>query len=149
MKLRPATINDYLELVEMYKELTKIVYQGFEIGEDIFMHGTVQKWYLENRDIVICETKDGKIAGFTMGYREDIGIIKPYYFADVAYVKPEHRKTRAAYLLYNNIVSYADQLGLPLIAKAFIGEDRNEKIQSKFGEPFLMEFKRLQGDKHG
>ena len=149
MKLRPATLKDYNELVEMFKDLIAVVYKGFNLGSDIYYHGTVQDWFKSNKDIVICETKDGEVAGFTLAYVENIGIVQDYYFGDIAYVKPKFRKGRAAYLLYNNVVDYADQLGLPLVAKAFMGDDRVDKIQSKFGEPFLMEFKRLkkkQGD---
>ena len=134
---------DYPEIVAMFKELIIAVYEGFEIGEDIFFHGTVQSWYKDNKDMVVCE-KDGTITGFSLGYVEDIGIVKPYYFGDLAYVKPEFRKGRSAYLLYNNVVDYADGLGLPLVAKAFMGsKDQVDKIQKKFGEPFLLEFKRL------
>ena len=146
MKLRPARLDDYQEIVDMYKSLIETVYEGFEIGEDIFFYGTVQDWFKRKRDIIVSETDDGVITGFSVGYIDDIGIVKPYYFGDLAFVKEQHRKGRSAYLLYKNVVDYADQIGLPLVAKAFTGgNDKIEQIQSKFGEPFFMEFKRLKG----
>jgi len=144
-KIRPAKLTDYNELVEMYKDLIDIVYEGFEKGEDIFFHGTVQQWFQNQRDVIVCE-KDGEITGFSLAYIEDLGFLKPYYFGDIAYVKPKYRKGRSAYLLYNNVVKYADQQNLSLVAKAFLGGDNQVgKIQAKFGEPFFMEYKRIKG----
>jgi len=143
IKLRPATLKDYSELVDMFKDLIVTVYDGFDLGEDIFFHGTVQGWYKDKKDIVISETEDGQITGFTLSYVEDIGIIKPYYFGDIAYVKPEFRKGRSAYLLYNNVVDYATQQGLPIIAKAFVSEenkDKVDKIQARWGKPRFVEY---------
>lgn len=144
MKLRVAGLNDYNELVAMYKDLVHTVYDGMKIGEDIFFHGVVTQWYQTNKDIVICETDDGKIAGFTLAYKEDLGIIEPYYFGDIAYVKPEYRKTRAAYLLYHNVVEYGKKLGLKVQAKAFIGggnKERIDKLQGRFGSPQFVEYR--------
>lgn len=143
MKLRKALLVDYPELVDMYKKLTITIYDGFEIGEDIFFHGVVQRWFQSKKDIVICEKDDGTITGFSVGYIDDIGIVKPYYYGDVAYVKPQFRKGRTAYLLYNNVVDYAEQQGLQLIAKAFVSEDNTDKvdkIQAKFGKPRFIEY---------
>ena len=150
MKLRPARLSDYEELVQMFKALIETVYDGFEIGEDIFMHGTVQQWFKDQKDIVICVTEDGEIAGFTLGYIEDIGIVHPYYFGDLAYVKPEYRRGRSAYMLYNNLVEYADGQGLPLMAKAFVSEenkDQVDRLQSRWGKPRFVEYHR--GVQHG
>ena len=143
MKLRPAVLTDYMELVEMYKDLIDVVYEGLEKGEEIFFHGTVQAWYQNKKDVIICETNEGVITGFSLGYVEDLGFLKPYYYGDIAYVKPEFRKGRSAYLLYNNVVAYATQQGLPVIAKAFVSdknENKVDKIQAKFGKPRFIEY---------
>jgi len=145
MRLRVGTIDDYNELFAMYKDLLKTVYSDMKIGKDIFIHGAIQNWFRQNHDIVICETDEGVITGFTLAYVQDIGIIEPYYMGEIAYVKPEYRKGRTAYLLYNNGVQYADKQGLPLVAKAFVGDggrDRVEKIQSKFGKLRFVEYHR-------
>lgn len=144
MKLRPALLIDFTELAEMYKDLARIVYDGSELKEDIFFHGIVIKWFEMNRDIVVCETDDGKIAGFTLAYIEDIGIIDPYYYGDIAYVKEEYRKTKAAYLLYNNVVTYGKSLGFRVIAKAYVANgniDQVDKIQKRFGSPHFIEYR--------
>ena len=150
MKLRPGKLADYNEIVDMFKDLIVTVYDGFEIGEDIFFHGTVQGWYKDNKDIVVCVNDSGEITGFSLGYVEDIGIVKPYYFGDVAYVKPKFRKGRSSYLLYNNVVEYSENLGLPLIAKAFVSEenkDKVDKIQARWGKPRFVEYHK--GKDHG
>ena len=103
--LRQATLNDFEELVSMYKELIKIVYHNCKLSDDIFFYGAVIEWFRQKKDIIVAEV-DGKVAGFTLAYVENLQIIEPYYFGDIAYVKPEFRNTRAAYLLYNNVVTY-------------------------------------------
>ena len=143
MILRPATLKDYEEIVAMYKELLKAVYPHIKLGEDIFIYGAVQSWYQTKKDIVLCENKDGIITGFTMAYIEEIGVVEPYYFGDIAYVKQEFRKGRSAYLLYNNVVTFSKRLGIPLIAKAFVGDgnkDQVDKIQSRWGVPIFTEY---------
>lgn len=145
MKIRNANLEDYEELVFMYKELTKVVYEGFEIGEDIFFYGAVQKWFQNKKDIIICEKDDGTITGFSLAKIEDVGIVKPYYFGEIVFVKEEFRKGRSAYLLYNNGANYAKELGIPVLSKAFVGNNENkvDQIQAKFGEPFFIEYKQL------
>jgi len=141
--IRPAELTDFKELVEMYIDLIKTLYKGFNIKEDIYFHRIVIGWFETKKDIVVCETDSGDIAGFTLGYIDDIGIVDPYYNGDIAYVKPEYRKTRVAYLLYMNVVKFAKQQGLRCIAKAFIGDGNAEKIdriQGRFGEPRYIEY---------
>lgn len=144
MKLRHATVRDYTELVQMYKGLCSTVYHDMKLGEDIVFYGAVIEWFRACRDIVIAETDDGNIAGFTLAYVENILIVEPYYYCDIAYVKQEYRKSRAAYMLYNNCVNYAKELGLRAHAKAFIGngnKDQVDKIQGKFATPEFIEFR--------
>lgn len=143
MILRNATLADFTELVLMYKDLTKIVYHNLKINDDIFFYGTVIEWFRRKRDIVIADD-NGTIAGFTLAYVEDLQIVEPYYYGDIAYVKPEYRKGRCAYLLYNNVVNYGKELGLKVEAKAFIGngnQNKVDKIQSKFGKPEFIHFR--------
>lgn len=144
MILRPAKLSDYSELVQMYKKLIEATYDGMALGEEIFFYGIVTDWFRTNKNVVICETDDGKIAGFTLAYMEDISVVEPYYYGDIAYVKPEYRKTRAAYLLYNNVVQYGKSLGVRVIAKAYVGDgnkNKVDKIQGRFGSPHFIEFR--------
>ena len=145
MKIRIATIDDYNEIVPMYKELLKIIYSDMKLGKDIFIHGAVQHWFRSNYDVILCEKDDGTITGFSMAYVQDVGIIEPYYLGDIAYVKPEYRKGRSAHLLYTNVIKYGDNQGLPVVAKGFVGDgnrDKVEQIQSKFGERRFVEYHR-------
>lgn len=144
MKLRPATLHDFEELVKMYKELVKTVYYDLKINEDIFLYGTVLEWFKKKRDIILCETDDGEVAGFTLSYIEDIAIVEPYYMGDIAYIKPQFRKSRAAYLLYNNVVDYGKRIGMKVQAKAFVGngnQDKVDRLQSRFGNPQFIEYR--------
>lgn len=143
MILRPATLSDFQELVMMYKDLIKTIYHNMKLSDDIFFYGTVIEWFKQKKDIIVAE-KDGIIAGFSLAYIENLLIIEPYYFGDLAYVKPEFRKTKCAYLLYNNVVNYGKELGLKVEARAFIGNgnvDRIDKIQSRFGVPEFIHFR--------
>lgn len=143
MKLRPARLTDFEELVVMFTDLIATVYDGFKMNEPIFFYGTVSLWYHGNRDIIVCEKDDGTITGFSVSYVEDPSYIEPYYMGDIAYVKPEFRKGRTAYMLYNNVVDYAAQQGLPVIAKAFVSEeniDQVNKIQARWGKPRFVEY---------
>lgn len=141
--IRPAEVKDYEELVAMYIDLIETIYSGFEIKESAYFHRVVIRWYEQQKDIVICETEDGEIAGFTLGYIEDIGIVEPYYNGDIAYVKPKFRKTKVAYMLYHNVVKWAKSRGLRCVAKAYVGDGNSEKIdniQGRFGSPRYVEF---------
>ena len=143
MILRPATLGDFTELVTMYKDLIKTVYHDMKLSDDIYFYGAVIEWFKKGKDIIIAE-QDGVIAGFTLAYVENLQIIEPYYFGDIAYIKPEFRKTRCAYMLYNNVVDYGKQLGLRVEARAFIGNgnaNKIDKIQSKFGVPEFIHFR--------
>lgn len=149
MKLRPAKLIDFTEIVSMYKALIEAVYEDMKTGEDIFFYGVVIDWYKSGKDLTVCESKDGEIVGFTLAYLEDIAVVEPYYYGDIAYIKPEFRKTRAAYLMYNNVVNYGQSLGLKVQAKAYVGggnKDKVDRLQSRFGKPQFTEFRTEHSD---
>lgn len=144
MKLRPATLNDFEELVKMYKDLVYTIYCDLKINEDIFLYGTVLDWFRKRKDIILCETDEGEVAGFTLSYVEDITIVEPYYMGDIAYVKPQFRKSRAAYILYHDVVNRGRGAGLKVQAKAYVGngnQDKVDRLQSRFGKPQFIEFR--------
>jgi hypothetical protein len=146
MRIRVATLDDFEDVTKMYKELIKTVYKGFEIKEDIFFYATVTGWYDRQYSIMVSEKDDGTLTGFSMCHIEDIKFIEPYIKGELAYVKPEYRKGRSAYLLYNNIVELAKNMNLPLISSGFIGGgevDKIDRIMSKFGQPLFKEFVRF------
>lgn len=143
-EIRPAELSEFEELVKMYMDLIKVLYKGFNIKDSAYFYRIVIGWFETQKDIVVCVDKsNGEIAGFTLGYIDDIGIVDPYYNGDIAYVKPEYRKTRVAFLLYQNVVKYAEKLKMRCIAKAFVGDgniEKIDKIQSRFGKPRYIEF---------
>jgi len=146
MRLRIATILDYREVADMYKELLLIVYSNMKVGADIFIDGVVQGWFSKGHDIILSEKEDGTVTGFSMAYIEDAGIVERYYMGELAYVKPEYRKGRSAWLLYKNVIEYGEKLGLPIVAKAaVIGDDPHKvsQIQAKFGVPQFIEYVRI------
>lgn len=149
MQLRPARLMDHEELVGMFTDLIKTIYKGFVIGEPLFFHRNVIAWFEKNNNVVICEKDDGTIVGFSMGYIDDIGFIEPYYKGEIAYVKPEYRKTRAAYMLYNNVIDFAKKRNLKVISSAYVGngnQDQVDKLQSRWGKPMFVEYTTAQGE---
>ena len=152
MKLRNATVADHDVLVEMFSDLITTIYKGFKIGQPFFFHRTVIAWFEKNNDVIICEKDDGTVVGFSMGYVDDIGFIEAYYKGEIAYVKPEFRKTRCAYLLYNNLANYAKQQGFHIISSAYVGGDNRDqvdKLQSRWGKPMFIEYTTAQGANNG
>jgi len=146
MKLRIATLADYRTICDFYTALLKTVYTDLKLGEQIMIDGAVQNWWKLNHDIIIVETNEGEPVGFSLAYKDSPGIYETVYQGELAYVLPEYRHTKAAYLLYHNIVQYADKLGLPILSKGFIGDggrDQIEKIMSRFGKPRFVEFCRV------
>jgi len=143
MKIRVATLDDYESLVDMYKSLIETVYEGLEIKEDIFFHGTVMKWFDNQYNIMISEKDDGTISGFSMCHIEDIRIVEPYIKGELLYIKPEYRKGRSAYLLYHNTLELAKNMNMPIISSGHVGEDKANKILAKFGQPLFEEYVRF------
>jgi hypothetical protein len=112
IELSKFQLSDYEQVVNMYYEFTKEVYPNRKIGERYFFYKVVQKWINDGADIVIAT--EGVIPiGFSVCYKDEFGgLTESIYQCDIAYVKPHKRKSRAAYLLFNNGYEYAKQLGL-------------------------------------
>jgi len=132
MKLRKFTIEDYEPVVDMYYEFTKEVYPDRKIGPKYFFYTMVSSWINSSKDIVLA-VKGKDIVGFTMSFIEDnSGITEPIYFGELAYVRPEHRKTRAGYLLYNNVSNYAKENNLTLVANGLATNGVSDMIRKHF-----------------
>lgn len=134
MNIRKFELRDFEEVVEMYRLLTCEIYPDRQIGSKYFFYRAVMSWIDSGKDIIVCE-KDKDIIGFTMsGIDQCGGITEQVYSGEIAYVKEDYRKTRAAYLLYHNVSDYATEQGLRLIANAYLGgNDKVDKIQKKLG----------------
>lgn len=134
MKIRKFESSDLFELIAMFKDFTKELYPHRKLGNNIAFTENVLNWIKLQRHIFITTTNSGDITGFTLSYvNYNDYVTEPTYQGDIAYVKPMYRGGKSAYLLYNNVVQIADDLGLILTANAFINQFKIEQIQKKFG----------------
>jgi len=113
MIIREITLNDYEEVATMYHRfITEVFSEDRKISLIYFCYKMVIDWINDKKHIVVAE-KNGVICGFSLCFVDDFnGLTEPIYNCDIAYVKPEYRKTRAAYLLYHNAYNIAKELGL-------------------------------------
>lgn len=134
MKIRKFNVNDYLEVVQMFKEFTKELYPHREIGSDMAFSEVVLGWIKQQKHIFVTVTREGVLTGFSMsGINYNDYLTEPIYQGDIAYTKPIYRGSKSAYLLYNNMVRISKDLGLNISANAFINQYKIDKIQRKFG----------------
>ena len=132
MILEKFILPYYEEVVDMYYEFTKEVYPERHIGERYFFYKEVGLWIKDGRDIVVAK-KDNSITGFSLAYiDENAGLTNPIYNGIIVYVKPDYRKTRAAYLLYKNVSNYAKEQGLTMMANGLATTDTAKMIKKHF-----------------
>lgn len=118
MLIRPAYTKDINELVSMYKELIKSVHPKRKIGSDYHFYKAVISWIDLGFDIIVTE-KNGVVSGFYMAYVDDMdGLTQSVYLCSELFIKPEYRKSKAFYLLKENLYQTAKHKKLILIADA-------------------------------
>ena len=134
MTLDKFTLDDYEEVVDMFYELNKEFYRDIRtIGCRYFYYKAVMNWINDKKHIVLCRNKNNDIVGFTMSYIDDVsGLTETIYNGEIAYVKPVHRNTRAAYLLYNNVASVAKELKLNLSSNSRVENGVDKMIEKHF-----------------
>lgn len=132
IKLRKFTLYDYEELVDMHYEFTKEVYPDRKLGYRYSFYMIVNDWIEKKHDIVLA-VKDDNICGFTMSYVDYVdGLTEPVYRGEIAYVKPEYRKTRVGHMLYSNVVRYAEELELKLVSMSRIENGIDKMVIKHF-----------------
>ena len=132
MTLHNMLLPDYEEVVDMYYDFTKEVYPERTVGERYFFYKEVESWINNRRDVVIVK-KDDTIVGFSLSYvDQNSGLTSPIYNGVIAYVKPEYRKTRAAYLLYKNVSERANDLELTLMANGLVTNGVSNMVKKHF-----------------
>lgn len=132
MTLIDFRLEHYDEVVDMYYEFIKEIYPKRKIGAKYFFYRKVSDWINKGYMIVLA-VKDDIIVGFTASYVNDMGgITEPVYFAEVGYVKPEFRKSRAAYMLYHNGSNYAKEHNLITTISAFAKTQSASMIEKHF-----------------
>ena len=143
MTLSRMMLPDFEEVVDMYYNFTKEVYPERTVGERYFFYKEVMSWINNRRDVILVK-KDATIVGFSMAYVDDnSGLTNPVYNGVIAYVKPDYRKTRAAYMLYKNVSDFADEQGLTLMANGLVTNGVSEMIGKHFDcKEMFMNFER-------
>jgi hypothetical protein len=132
MRLFDFMLEDYEELVDMYYEFNREVYPDRLIGHRYFYYKTIMEWIHSNKDVIIVK-KNGTIVGFSMSFVNDNGgLTETVYSGEMAYVKPEYRKTRAAYLLYRNVSEVAIEKKLTLVANGLATNGVSDMIRKHF-----------------
>ena len=119
MFIRNATIGDYEEIVEMYYELMKVCFPHRKLGAKIFFYEKIRNWFYNKNNELRVVQKDDEIIGFSMCYVDNIEMItEDVLNADMVYIKPKYRKTRAAYLIWDTLVNRAKELGIGMTTLA-------------------------------
>ena len=132
MTLHKLTLKDYEEVVDMYYNFMKEVYPERIIGERYFFYKEVMSWINNSRNVIL--VKKGSITvGFSMAYLDqNSGLTEAVYNGVIAYVKPEYRKTRAAYLLYKNMSDVAEENNLTVVANGLVTNGVSDMISKHF-----------------
>jgi len=125
-------LSDYEQVVNMYYEFTKEVYPNRKIGDRYFFYKLVTKWINDGSDIVVA--LDNMIPiGFSLCYIDEFnGITEPVYQCELAYVKPHKRKSRAAYLMYNNAYKYSKEIGLKVVSHGRVENNADSMMMKHF-----------------
>lgn len=143
MTLRRFLAKDFEEVVDMYYNFTKEVYPNRAISEKYFFYRAVQNWITKDVDLIV-SIQDNILTGFSMCYKDDLGgITEPVYQCEVCFVKPEYRKSRAAFLLYKNAYAYAKEQRLLVSCNARLENRVDEMIEKHF--KLTPTFKLLEG----
>lgn len=129
--LKTFKLDSYEELVSMFYDMYCEIYHDRKIGLKYRYYQKVIEWIEKNHNIIVCY-KDNIAVGFTLSYMVQDGLTEPYYFGELAYVKPEYRKTRASYMLYKNVVNYAEELGMLLVSNSRIENGVDSMVQKHF-----------------
>lgn len=134
--------TDFEEVVDMYYKMCLEVYPHREFKTKQFFYKNVLNWIDWNYDIIMTE-KDDIVTGFALAYVDNMGgICDDYYQGECIYVKPEYRKTRSAYLMYNSFVNFADSMGYITSTNAS-SITESHKIAKKFGKKIFEKYERL------
>jgi len=155
---RVQTKEEFFEVTKMYREAVKEIYYFTEptSAKDLGL------WLREqlknpNFDLFVAITDEGELAGFGFGYISEFEVLRdPVYFVEMVYVKPEHRRSNAAFLIMNALAKQSEKSGLTTISYLFADNRKKDgmpTIAKRFAtekKPFLVCFYREpQGEKNG
>ena len=121
MKLRPAYTKDINEIVAMYKDLISIVYPSRKLGSDYHFYKVVISWIDHGHNIFIVEHENIAV-GFYLAYVDNMnGLTEPVYYVQELFIKEDFRKTKAFYMMLENIKATVKKLNILLVCDAVPG----------------------------
>lgn len=131
--IREAKGEDIHEITTMYNDLLHIAYPNRKISALEFLYRQVTDWIIKNEFILVShDDKIDRITGFILVRENNAGgLTEVILDAEITYVKPEHRKSRAAYLLYNTGFNYAKLRGLGIMSTST--EESSPIVTKRFG----------------
>lgn len=135
MQLIPFSLEFYEDLVDMHYSYVREIYgDKRRINPKYFFYRSVQSWIEKRREIVLAIHK-GDVVGYTVSYIDDMdGLTEPVYKGQYVYVKETARKTRAAYLLYNNVEQRAKDLNMNLTADGRVSNGADKILDKHFAD---------------
>jgi phage regulator Rha-like protein len=130
MEIRRFTLDDYEDVVGMHYDFIKEVFSDRVISPKYFFYKEVGSWINDSKNIIVAY-KGKTIVGYTLAYVDQFnGLTSPVYNAEIAYIKPEYRNSKAAYLLFKNTSDYAKEQNMTLITNGRI-ENGTASIMKK------------------
>lgn len=133
MKLIPFSLEFYEDIVDMYYGfIVEVFGNNRKVSPKYFFYKEVQNWINQKKHIVIA-TNGVDVCGFSMCYIDEFNqLTEPVYNAEVCYVKPSYRNTRAAYLLYNNGYAKSKDLGLNIVTNGRVANGADKLTNKHF-----------------
>jgi GNAT superfamily N-acetyltransferase len=136
MKIRYLNWTSRDEISQLIFMFYSLIFETFEDIALSDMSEYVEEimYWKKRGDTYITLNDEDEITGFIYGYVVPKSFTKSQYIGEYAYVKPEFRKGKSAYLLYNKIVDRAHELRLPIFGKAYLSDNNVDKILNKFAD---------------
>jgi hypothetical protein len=133
-----SDFNEVSEVANMFKSYIYELYPLLAIDNNEAYINEVKAW---QNDYTYIAYDGNNIVGFFYAYIADALYCKSFLSAMHCYVKPNYRNSKAAYLLYNEIIELSQELKLTVIGNAYIlGSNKVDSILTKFGKPLYMQF---------
>jgi hypothetical protein len=142
VKIREFQEDDFEEIAQMYHSLLKEVYPNHNIKPILYACKNIMNWIEWKYDIMVTY-KDDEITGFGLCYMDSMGgAVEDYYQGEIIYIKPEYRKGRSAYLIYQTAMNLADKYSVILATNA---SDITESshISKKLGQLVYSHYERM------
>ena len=136
MKLLPYNQVFYEDVVEMFYDMTKEIYPDRTIGFKQNFYRDVDKWSLDANVDVVMVVSDKDVIGFSKSFVDDNrGLTEPHYYTELTYIKPEYRKSRATFMLIDNIDKYANEMNVANVMHVRIDNGWSDTLTKYLKKP--------------